>query len=80
MLSRPARIARVTTEQELDSALGWADQVIVEGNDRLLSYAVAKASNDPDNRIAIEVGVQSVSVGGDVLGASLSRRSRNQTG
>jgi hypothetical protein len=63
MLLQPARIVRVTSEQELDSALGSADQVIVEGDDRLLSYAVSKASNDPQNRIAVEVDGQSITVG-----------------
>jgi hypothetical protein len=63
MLLQPARIVRVTSEQEFDSALGSADQVIVEGDDKLLSYAVSKASNDPQNRIAIEVGDRSIAVG-----------------
>lgn len=51
MLFRRARIIRVTTEQELESALQSADQVIVEGDDRLLSYAVARASNDPADHL-----------------------------
>ena len=62
MLFRPTRTVRVTTEQELDSALASADQVIVEGNDKLLSYAAAKALRDPDNHIALEVGQRTVSV------------------
>jgi len=55
MMFRPTRIVRVTSRQELDSALGSADQLIVEGDEGLLSYAVAKASSDPQNRIAIEL-------------------------
>jgi hypothetical protein len=52
---RPPRIVRVTNEQELDAALASADQLIVEGDDRLLSYAVAKASGDPESRVSIEL-------------------------
>jgi len=62
MRLRPARIVRATNEQELDSALSSADQVIVEGDDRLLSYAVAKASTDSENQIAIELWPHSSSV------------------
>jgi hypothetical protein len=43
---RPARVVRVTSKEELDSALASADQLIVEGDDRLLSYAVTKAARD----------------------------------
>jgi hypothetical protein len=64
LLFRPPRIIRVTTEQELDSALASADQVIVEGDDRLLSYAATKASGDPENHVAVEVGGRTISVGG----------------
>jgi hypothetical protein len=64
LLFRPPRIIRVTTEEELDSALASADQVIVEGDDRLLSYAATKASGDPENHVAVEVGGRSISVGG----------------
>ena len=39
MLFQPKRIIHATTEQEIDAALESADQVIVEGDDRLLSYA-----------------------------------------
>jgi hypothetical protein len=39
---RAARIVHVTTEQELDDALATADQVIVEGDHRLLSLAVRR--------------------------------------
>lgn len=52
---RPPRIVRVTNERELDAALDSADQVIVEGDDRLLSYAVAKASGDPESRVSVEL-------------------------
>ncbi len=65
MLPRAVRTVRVTTRQELDAALDSADQVVVEGDDQLLSYAVARASNDPQNRIAIEVQEQSGSLGRD---------------
>jgi hypothetical protein len=41
---RPTRIVRANTEAEVDAALGSADKVVVEGDDRLLSYAVSKAS------------------------------------
>jgi hypothetical protein len=53
---RPTRIVRATTEAEVDAALASADKVVVEGDDRLLSYAASKASGDPDNRIAVEIG------------------------
>ena len=56
MLFRPKRIVHATTEQEIDSALATADQVIVEGDDQLLSYAVGKASADPQNKITVETG------------------------
>ena len=59
---RPVRTVRVTTEAELDAALATADQVIVEGDDRLLSYAVNIASNDPGNRVSLEIGDHSVTV------------------
>jgi hypothetical protein len=62
MRLRPARIVRATNEQEVDSALSSADQVIVEGDDRLLSYAVAKASIDSENEITIELPSRSFSV------------------
>jgi hypothetical protein len=72
MLFRQTRVARVTTEQELDSALTSADQVIVEGDDRLLSYAATKASRDPGNRVDVEVAGRSISVGSNTLGDSLA--------
>src|SRR5215472_10524793 len=55
MLPR-ARIVRVTTKEALDATLllGTADQVIVEGDEQLLSYAIAKASGDPQNRSLVE--------------------------
>jgi hypothetical protein len=57
MLSRPpARVVRVTSKEELDSALVSADQVIVEGNDELLSYAATKASQDSElSKVEIEI-------------------------
>ena len=56
MLFQPKRIIHATTEQEIDAALETADQVIVEGDDQLLSYAVGKASADPQNKITVEAG------------------------
>jgi hypothetical protein len=49
----PTRIVRVTNEKELEAALGSADQATI---DRLLSYAIARASNDPARRIPVELG------------------------
>jgi hypothetical protein len=45
---RQTQIARATTEKEVDSALQSAERVIVKGDDHLLSYAVAKASRNPE--------------------------------
>jgi hypothetical protein len=56
MIFSPQRIVHATTEQEIDAALETADQVIVEGDDRLLSYAVNKAAADPETKIKIEIG------------------------
>jgi hypothetical protein len=42
------RIVRATTEAEVDAALKSADKIFVEGDDRLLSYAVSKAEGDPE--------------------------------
>jgi hypothetical protein len=53
------RVVRVTTEEEFDSALKAADQVIVEGDDRLLAYAVTKAADDLNNNIEIDLDRQS---------------------
>ncbi len=47
MQFRPSRAVTVTTQEELDSAFGSADELIVEGDDALLSYAANKASGDP---------------------------------
>lgn len=57
---RPVKTALATTKEELDAALASADQVTVEGDDELLSYAVNKASNDPENRVSVEVGHDSI--------------------
>src|SRR3984957_7659019 len=46
---RPARTVRVRTKEELAAAFATADQIVVDGDDSLLSYAVSKASNDPEN-------------------------------
>jgi hypothetical protein len=73
MLLRPTRIVRATTEQELDSALGSADQVIVEGDDRLLSYAVARASSDPQNRIDVKIGGQDAAGDSVIVGTTDTR-------
>ena len=44
---RPVRTVRVTTKEELDAALATAaDQVIVEGDDDLLTYAVNTAAEN----------------------------------
>jgi hypothetical protein len=48
-MRRPARTVRVRTKEELDAAFATADQIVVDGDDSLLSYAVSKASNDPEN-------------------------------
>jgi hypothetical protein len=53
---RPVRSVRVTTKEELDAALATADQVVVEGDDELLSYAVNKASGDSENQVSVETG------------------------
>jgi hypothetical protein len=55
---RPVRTVHATTKGEIDAALATADQVSVEGDDELLSYAVAKASKDPENSIAVQVDGQ----------------------
>lgn len=52
---RPVRTVSVTTKEELDEALATADQITVEGDDRLLSYAATKAAGDAGNRIDIEI-------------------------
>ncbi len=53
---RPVRTVRVTTKEELDAALPTADQITIEGDDELLTYAVNKAvKDDPETRVAIEV-------------------------
>jgi hypothetical protein len=54
LMLRPVRTVRVTTKEELDAALATADQITVEGDDELLSYAANKAAGDPANRVAIE--------------------------
>jgi CspA family cold shock protein len=55
---RPVRTVRATTKDEVDAALATADQVVVEGDDELLSYAANKASGDgSENQITIEMGV-----------------------
>jgi hypothetical protein len=55
MRFRPARIVRVTHESELDAALASADQIVVEGDDRLLTLAVSRATGDPGNRIDLDL-------------------------
>jgi hypothetical protein len=52
---RPVRTVRVTSKEELDAALATtADQITVEGDDELLSYAINKAAGDPENRVAVD--------------------------
>src|SRR5271168_3032322 len=63
MQFRPSRVVTVTTQQELDSAFGSADELIVEGDDALLSYAATKASGDPDSTVAVELGHETLAVG-----------------
>jgi hypothetical protein len=45
---RPVRTVRVTSKEELDAALASADQITVEGDDELLTYAVNRAAGDSD--------------------------------
>jgi hypothetical protein len=54
---RPVQTVLATSKEELDAALATAtaDQITVEGDDELLSYAVNKAATDPENRVAVEV-------------------------
>jgi hypothetical protein len=40
---RPARTVLVTSKEEVDAALATADQVVVEGDDELLTYAINTA-------------------------------------
>ena len=53
---RPVRTILATTREEVDTALATADQITVEGDDELLSYAVNKAAGDPENRVTIDYG------------------------
>jgi hypothetical protein len=53
---RPMRIVRVTTKEELGAALATADQVVVEGDDELLSYAVSSGSGAVTVRSGLIVG------------------------
>jgi hypothetical protein len=72
MLFRPTRVIHVTSKDELDSALLSADQVIVEGDDQLLSYAAARASHDPElASVDVQIGGRSISVGRDAIGSVL---------
>jgi cold shock protein len=52
---RPVKAVRVTTKEALDAALATADQITVDGDDELLSYAVNKAAGDPENRVAVQL-------------------------
>jgi hypothetical protein len=56
MQIRPSRVVTVTTQEELDSAFDSADEMIVEGDDALLSYAATKASGDSGNTVVVETG------------------------
>ena len=79
MLFRPTRVVRVTSKEELDSALASADQVIVEGDDQLLSYAAAKASHEPQlSSVVIEIGRHSISVGANVAGSAVVTGDNNK--
>jgi len=66
MQFRPSRVVTVTTQEELDSAFGSADELIVEGDDALLSYAANKASGDPGSTVAVETGAAGISVAAEV--------------
>ena len=80
MRFRPTRVVGVTNKEELDSALLSADQVIVEGDDQLLSYAAAKASQDPKHsRVDIEIAGRSISIGRDALSNVRVTGDRNTT-
>ncbi len=48
----PVRTVHVTAKEQLAAALAAADQVVVEGDDELLNYAVNKAADDPGNFVA----------------------------
>jgi hypothetical protein len=52
---RPVRTVRATTKEEVDAALAAADQITVEGDDELLTYAVNKAAGDSENRITLDL-------------------------
>jgi hypothetical protein len=54
---RPTRTVRVTTREELDAALATADQVTVEGDDELLTYAVNKAAHDSGHHVLVDFGI-----------------------
>ena len=78
MRFRPTRVVHVTTKEALDSALVSADQVVVEGDDQLLSYAAAKASHDPElARVDIEIAGRSISLGRDAAGDIVMSGDRN---
>jgi len=55
MQFRPSRVVTVTTQEELDSAFGSADRLIVEGDDALLSYAATKAASGTGNAVKVEM-------------------------
>src|ERR1700754_1942551 len=55
MQFRPSRVVTVTTQEELDSAFGSADRLIVEGDDALLSYAATKAAAGTGNAVQVEM-------------------------
>lgn len=46
----PKRIIRATTQQEVDAAFSAADQVIVEGDDHLLYYAIGRSASSSGRR------------------------------
>ena len=55
MQFRPSRVVTVTNQEELDSAFGSADRLIVEGDDALLSYAATKAAGGTGNDVKVEL-------------------------
>jgi hypothetical protein len=62
MQFRPSRVVMVTTQEELDSAFGSADRLIVEGDDALLSYAATKAAGEAGNEVQVELARETLAV------------------
>ena len=69
---RPVRTVRVATKEELDAALAAADQITVEGDDELLTYAVNKAAGEPENRITVQLAKPAAAASSQRPSGSLS--------